>query len=102
MYVPRHFEVTDTVWCHALMRAQSFAMMVTADAAGWPSVPPLPVLVAAGRGALGPLRGHVARANSHWRYLAAGRPTLVVFAGAHAYVSPAWTASPPRGPTWAP
>src|SRR4026207_2347198 len=57
-------------------------------------------LVAAARGALGPLRGHVARANPHWRYLAAGRPTLVVFAGAHAYVSPSGYATHPSVPTW--
>jgi transcriptional regulator len=42
----------------------------------------------------------VARANPHWRYLAAGRPTLVVFAGAHAYVSPSWYATHPSVPTW--
>jgi transcriptional regulator len=100
MYVPRHFEVTDTAWCHALMRAQSFAMMVTADDAGAPFVTHLPMLLDVGRGALGTLRGHVARANPHWRYLAAGRPTLVVFAGAHAYVSPSWYATHPSVPTW--
>jgi transcriptional regulator len=100
MYVPRHFEVTDTAWCHALMRVQSFAMMVTADDAGAPFVTHLPMLLDVGRGALGTLRGHVARANPHWRYLAAGRPTLVVFAGAHAYVSPSWYATHPSVPTW--
>jgi transcriptional regulator len=100
MYVPRHFEVTDTAWCHALMRAQSFAMMITADDAGAPFVTHLPMLLDAGRGALGTLRGHVARANPHWRYLAAGRPTVVVFAGAHAYVSPSWYATHPSVPTW--
>jgi len=42
----------------------------------------------------------VARANPHWRYLAAGRPTLVIFAGAHAYVSPSWYATHPSVPTW--
>ncbi|HET8533648.1 MAG TPA: FMN-binding negative transcriptional regulator, partial [Methylomirabilota bacterium] len=49
---------------------------------------------------LGTLRGHVARANPHWRYLAAGRPTLVVFSGAHAYVSPSGYATHPAVPTW--
>jgi transcriptional regulator len=42
----------------------------------------------------------VAGSNPHWRYLAAGRPTQVVFAGAHAYVSPSWYASGPAVPTW--
>ena len=100
MYIPRHFEVTDTAWCHALMRAQSFATMITADDAGAPFATHLPMLVDDTRGPRGTLRGHVARANPHWRYLGAGRPTLVVFAGAHAYVSPSWYATHPSVPTW--
>ena len=100
MYIPRHFEVTDTAWCHALMRAQSFATMITADDTGAPFATHLPILVDATRGPRGTLRGHVARANPHWRYLAAGRPTLVVFSGAHAYVSPSWYATQPAVPTW--
>lgn len=100
MYIPKHFEITDTAWCHALMRAQGFAVMITADDAGVPFATHLPFLVDDTRGPLGTLRGHVARANPHWRYLAAGRPTLVVFSGAHAYVSPSWYASHPSVPTW--
>ena len=100
MYVPKHFEVTDTAWCHALMRAQSFAVMITADEAGAPFATHLPFLLDDTRGPHGTLRGHVARANPHWRYLAAGRPTLAVFAGAHAYVSPSWYESHPSVPTW--
>jgi len=100
MYVPKHFEITDTAWCHALMRAQSFAVMITADDAGVPFATHLPILVDDTRGPRGTLRGHVARANPHWRYLAAGRSTLVVFSGAHAYVSPSWYASHPSVPTW--
>jgi transcriptional regulator len=100
MYIPKHFQITDTAWCHALMRAQSFAAMITADDAGVPFATHLPILVDPVRGPLGTLRGHVARANLHWRYLSAGRPTLVIFAGAHAYVSPSWYATHPSVPTW--
>jgi transcriptional regulator len=100
MYIPKPFEITDPAWCHALMRAQSFAAMITADDAGVPFATHLPILVDPARGPLGTLRGHVARANPHWRYVAAGRPTLVVFSGAHAYVSPSWYATHPSVPTW--
>ena len=100
MYIPKPFEITDTAWCHALMRAQSFAAMITADDAGVPFATHLPILVDPARGPFGTLRGHVARANPHWRYVAAGRPTLVVFSGAHAYVSPSWYATHPSVPTW--
>jgi transcriptional regulator len=100
MYIPKHFQITDSAWCHALMRAQSFAAMITADDAGVPFATHLPILVDPARGPFGTLRGHVARANPHWRYLAAGRPTLVIFSGAHAYVSPSWYATHPSVPTW--
>ncbi len=100
MYIPKQFQITDTAWCHTLMRAQSFAAMITADDAGVPFATHLPILVDPARGPLGTLRGHVARANPHWRYVAAGRPTLVVFSGAHAYVSPSWYATHPSVPTW--
>jgi transcriptional regulator len=100
MYVPKHFEIADPAWCHALMRAQPFAVMITADDAGAPFATHLPFLVDDARGPRGTLRGHVARANPHWRYVAAGRPTLVVFSGAHAYVSPSWYANHPAVPTW--
>jgi transcriptional regulator len=100
VYVPKHFEVTDTAWCHALIRAQSFALMITADDTGAPFATHLPILVDERRGPLGTLRGHGARANPHGRHLAAGRPTRVVFSGAHAYVSPSWYATHPAVPTW--
>jgi transcriptional regulator len=100
MYVPKAFEVSDPAWCHALMRAQSFATMITADDAGLPFATHLPFLLDERRGPKGTLRGHVARANPHWHYLASGRPTLVVFAGAHAYISPSWYAIHPSVPTW--
>jgi transcriptional regulator len=100
VYVPKHFDKSDPAWCHALIRAQSFATMITADDAGVPFATHLPILLDAERGPLGTLRGHVARANPHWRYLASGRPTLLVFAGAHAYVSPSWYATHPSVPTW--
>jgi transcriptional regulator len=100
VYVPRAFEVVDPAWCHALMRAHGFAVMITADDAGLPFATHLPFLLDETRGPKGTLRGHVARANPHWRFLAAGRPTLVVFAGPHAYVSPSWYATHPSVPTW--
>ena len=38
----------------------------------------------------GTLLFHFARANPHWRALAAQSEALVIFLGPHAYVSPAW------------
>src|SRR5262249_20205539 len=38
--------------------------------------------------------------NPQWRLFAADRPVLVVFWGAHAYVSPSWYGKHPSVPTW--
>ena len=52
----------------------------------------------------GVLHGHFARANGHWRSLAAGVPVLAIFMGLDAYVSPSWYPSKARDgravPTW--
>src|SRR5438093_1563819 len=104
MYVPEAFDASDRAWCHALIRAESFATLVTVDEVGAPFATHLPFLLDARRGPLGTLLGHVARANPHWRHLAAahasGRPVLVVVQGPHAYVSPAWYHVHPSVPTW--
>lgn len=100
MYVPRHFQVEDVARCHALMRAESFALLVTIGEDGAPFATHLPVLLDADRGPLGTLRAHVARANPQQAHLGTGRPALVVFQGPHAYVSPSWYASHPSVPTW--
>jgi transcriptional regulator len=50
----------------------------------------LPMLFDAGEGENGMLRGHIARANPHWRSLAADDQAIAVFNGAEAYISPAW------------
>ena len=46
------------------------------------------------------IRGHVARANPHWKQLANGSPVLVMFHGPHTYVSPSWYADTQSVPTW--
>lgn len=100
MYVPSHFREDDPRRLHAIMRRHGFATLVTVDADGAPVVTHLPFVLDAERGPLGTLLGHVARANPHWRALEAGRPSLAIFVGPHAYVSPAWYADGPAVPTW--
>ncbi|TBU84423.1 FMN-binding negative transcriptional regulator [Phytopseudomonas dryadis] len=64
----------------------------------------LPLLLRTDQGPLGTLYGHLARANPHWRALAAGAQVLVVFNGPEAYVSPSWYAQKAEHgkvvPTW--
>lgn len=100
MYLPPAFDASDPERCHALIRRESFATLVTVDEAGAPFATHLPFLLDAARGALGTLLAHTARANPQWRHFAANRPALVIFQGAHAYVSPAWYEVHPSVPTW--
>ena len=100
MYVPKHFDAPDVAWCHDLIRREPFAILVGVDQAGAPFATHLPVLLDEVPAPLGTLLGHVARPNPQWQLFRPDRPVLVVFPGAHAYVSPSWYAQHPAVPTW--
>jgi len=100
VYTPDHFAEDDFGTLHALMRAHSFAQLVTARPGEAPFATHLPLVLDAERGELGTLIGHVARANAHWRTFDGKTPALAVFAGPHAYVSARWYPSARQVPTW--
>jgi transcriptional regulator len=100
MYIPKQFDASDVAWCHALIRRETFAILVGVDQAGVPFATHLPVLLDEAPPPLGTLLGHVARPNPQWQLFAPDRPVLVLFSGAHAYVSPSWYAQHPSVPTW--
>jgi transcriptional regulator len=91
-YIPKHFRVDDRDALVAFVQANAGA-----DGLDVSHVPLH--LVRAADGAM-KLLGHVARANVHWKSLEAGRETLAIFNGPHAYVSPGWYANHPSVPTW--
>lgn len=99
MYIPAPFREDDLPTLHALMRRHSFATLVTVHE-GRPFATHLPFLLDAGRGPLGTLRAHLARANPQWQGLEDGGEVLVIFQGPHAYVSPSWYETQPNVPTW--
>jgi len=99
MYIPKHFAETDVAKLHELMRAHSFATLVSWRD-GAPFATHVPLLLDAGHGALGTLVGHVARGNPHADSFDGASPALAIFLGPHAYVSPRWYASAPRVPSW--
>lgn len=99
MYCPSTFAVTDPSVLHAFIRRHSFATLVTHDG-HVPQATHLPVLLRENSPSQVTLVTHVARANPQWKHLENGREVLVMFAGPHAYVSPAWYATEPAVPTW--
>ena len=100
MYLPSFFREDRPEVLADFVRAHPFAMLVTLDA-GRPTVNHVPMLL---DGAATRLMGHVARANPVAARVAPGDEVLVVFGGAHHYVTPAWYAAKQDDgkvvPTW--
>jgi len=97
MYSPPYNQVEDRAELLAFMRANSFALLVTATG-GTPLASHLPVTVADGEGGFA-IHSHMARNNPQWHEFFDDE-VLVVFSGPHAYVSPRWYEAPERVPTW--
>lgn len=96
MYIPPHFRVEDRDALFDFIDGHGFATLVSTDAAGVPFATHLPLLLDR---AAGVLLGHVAKGNPQWEMFA-GRESLAIFHGPHAYVSPTWYAVHPAVPTW--
>lgn len=103
MYRPAAFRQDDLATLHAQIRACGLALLSSAGQQGL-QASHLPLLLEPGEGEFGTLYGHFARANPHWRDLADGAETLVVFSGPDAYVHPGWYPSKAEHgkmvPTW--
>ena len=97
MYSPPYNRVEDRREWVDFMRANSFALVVTATG-GAPKASHLPVTVADGAGGL-VIHSHMAKANPQWQEFFEDE-VLVVFSGPHAYVSPRWYEAVERVPTW--
>src|SRR5262245_51975586 len=91
MYKPPHFIESRPDVLHALMRAHPLGLLVSSGPEG-PVADALPFLLDTDHPPHGRLRAHLARANPHWRLLAAHSetPVLVVFQGVDSYITPTW------------
>lgn len=97
MYSPPYNRVEDRRELVDFMRANSFALLVTATG-GAPQASHLPVSVEDGEGGL-VIQSHMAKPNPQWQAFFDDE-VLVVFPGPHAYVSPRWYEATERVPTW--
>jgi len=98
LYIPEHFRVEDRVAALAFMRANPFAILISAMEEG-PFATHLPVIIREADDHV-LLRGHVAKANPHWRYLQGQPSCLMIFHGPHAYVSASNYEARENVPTW--
>ncbi len=103
MYTPRAFALDDLPELHQLIQHTRLAQLVTFGEQGL-LASHLPLLLNPDEGPNGTLYGHLAKANPQWRDLQNGRQALLIFAGAEAYVSPAFYPSKAEHgkvvPTW--
>lgn len=103
MYTPRAFALDDLPEIQQLIQHTRLAQLVTFGEQGL-QASHLPLLLNPDEGTHGTLYGHLAKANPQWRDLHSGSEALVIFAGADAYVSPAfYPAKAEHGkvvPTW--
>ncbi|MGP0020983.1 MAG: FMN-binding negative transcriptional regulator [Candidatus Sulfotelmatobacter sp.] len=108
MYIPEHFRVHDHADAIAFMQANPFAILIssapvssTPDSSNEevPFATHLPLFVTAIDERV-VLRGHVAKANPHWRYLEQNPQCLTIFHGPHAYVSASNYVTRENVPTW--
>jgi transcriptional regulator len=98
VYIPEFNRVEDRAVALAFMQANPFAILISATDEG-PFATHLPILAREVEGQL-QLRGHVAKANPHWKSISQARESLVIFHGPHAYISPSLYELRESVPTW--
>jgi transcriptional regulator len=89
MYVSKHHALDDSEAIFGLMEAHPLGAWVCHTAGGLVANH-VPFLLDRSRGEFGTLVGHVSRANPIWRALGAAAPSVVMFQGPQAYISPGW------------
>lgn len=98
MYIPEHFRITDHADAINFMHANPFAILISSTHEG-PFASHLPLFISETPEHL-ILRGHVAKANHHWRLLDQNPNCLTIFHGPHAYVSASNYTTRENVPTW--
>jgi transcriptional regulator len=97
VYIPEFNRVEDRAIALAFMQANPFAILIST--AEGPFATHLPLLAREVEGQL-QLRGHVAKANPHWKSINQDHESLVIFHGPHAYISPSLYEISESVPTW--
>ena len=99
IYTPRAFVPADDAAVAQLLREHPFATLITPGDAE-PLISHVPLQYRPVPGSKGVLLGHLARANPHGQHFA-GRASVAIFHGPHAYVSPSSYGDPANAvPTW--
>ena len=92
------------------LQDHSLALLISCTGDSEPYLSHLPFMVGGTPESIGPIRGHLAKENPHYRVLLHESRCTLVFSGPNAYLSPKWYHPPfaqsgdkppvPRFPTW--
>jgi transcriptional regulator len=103
IYNPPAFKESDLPALQAQIVASGLTTLISVGANG-PIVSNLPIVFDASASPYGTISGHLARGNPQWRESDLTKPTLALFMGADAYISPGWYVSKKEHgkvvPTW--
>ncbi len=89
MYTPRYHALTDRATMHGHIAQHPLGAWVC-NAGGQLLANHIPFVLDPHPGPNGRLLGHVSRANPVWRELVGGVPSVVMFVGPQAYITPSW------------
>ena len=89
MYIPQQFEETRKEVLVQLMQEYPLGTLITLGSDGL-NANHIPFEIDPEPAPFGILRAHVARSNPLWRDFSSEVDALVVFQGAHCYISPSW------------
>jgi len=98
VYIPEYNRIEGRAVALAFMQANPFAILISATDNG-PFATHLPILVREVDGRV-QLRGHMAKANPHWKSIGQDQESLAIFHGPHAYISPSLYETRESVPTW--
>ena len=97
MHIPKLYREEDKSKILEFIRHNDFAVLVTHD--GEKPVASHLLVEALEEGEALYVNGHMSRANSHWKTFEMNPEILVIFHGAHTYISPTWY-NHVNVPTW--
>ena len=99
MYTPKDFQVTDLEQISSFMQTNNFATLVSWDGER-PIASHLLFEMVRGNSVEFALNCHLARANDQRCSFSPENEVLVIFGGAHTYISPRWYSQAGNVPTW--
>lgn len=97
MYIPKHNRMKNEDGIYDFIESNNFGILVTLNNSKI-TASHIPFMLQRGEGKYGELYCHIAKSNRQWKDISG--EVLVIFQGAHKYISSGWYESDQAVPTW--